>query len=311
MTMLDATYPPPVDVLLTLGDPRAIDSAPVRYPFNLNHVEFLRRPNPFRSLLWPDYQDLYGIGQEDIPALIRMVTDEHLAWAGEDTPDVWAPLHAYRALGQLRATEAIEPLIGLFDPLDDDDWFNEEIPDVFGLIGPAAIPALATFLADQSHSLFPHATASNALERIGRMHPEARDAAIAALTDQLERFTENDESLNAYIVTDLVDLQAIEALPVVERAFAADCVDLSVMGDWEEAQIAFGVKDTRDTPRPRFNPLGIELEKLLTGRLGADPFLDETNPGEGGAAHHRNADKKAKNRKKMADKSRRQNRKKK
>lgn len=199
--MLDATYPPPVDVLLTLGDPRAIDSAPVRYPFNFNRVEFLRRPDPFRSLLWPDYQDLYGIGQDDIPALIRMVTDKNLSWAGEDTPDVWAPLHAYRALGQLRATEAIEPLISLFDPLDDDDWFNEEIPDVFGLIGPTAIPALATFLADQSHSLFPHATASNALERIGRMHPEARDAAIAALTDQLERFAENDESLNAYIVT--------------------------------------------------------------------------------------------------------------
>lgn len=298
-------------MLLTLGDPRTIDSAPVRYPFNLNHVELLRRLDPFRSLLWPDYQDLYGIGQEDIPALIRMVTDENLAWAGEDTPEVWAPLHAYRALGQLRVTEAIEPLIGLFDPLEDDDWFNEEIPDVFGLIGAAAIPALTAFLADPIHLLFSRTTASNALERIGRRHPEARDAAVAALTDQLARFAENDESLNASIVTDLVDLQATEALPVVERAFAADRVDLSIMGDWEEAQIAFGVRDTRDTPRPRFNPLDIELEKLLTGRLGADPFLDETNPGGGGVTHHRNADKKAKNKKKMADKSRRQNRKKK
>lgn len=309
--MLDATYPPPLDLLLTLGDPRAIDAAPARPSFNPNYVEFVRTPDPFRYPFWPNYQARYGIGPEHIADLIRMVTDETLAWAGQDTSEVWAALHAYRALGQLRATEAIDPLISLFDPLEDDDWFNEEIPDVFGLIGPAAIPALAAFLADPAHELYSRTTASNALERIGRLHPEARDAAVAALTHQLEQFAENDESLTAFIITDLIDLHATESLPVVERAFAADRVDLSIMGDWEEAEIAFGVKEKRDTPRPRFNSLGLELEKVLTERMGPDPFLDEWTPGGGGITHHRNADKKAKNKKKMADKSRRQNRRKK
>src|SRR5579864_7878643 len=48
-------------------------------------------------------------------------------------------VHAWRALGQLRAVEAVEPLLELFDRLEDDDWVHEELPAVFGLIGPARI----------------------------------------------------------------------------------------------------------------------------------------------------------------------------
>ena len=60
---------------------------------------------------WPDYRKL-GIGPEHIPDLIRMATDEELNEANEQNTEVWAPMHAWRALGQLRAVEAIEPLLG-------------------------------------------------------------------------------------------------------------------------------------------------------------------------------------------------------
>lgn len=41
----------------------------------------------------------------------------------------------------------------------------------------------------------------------------------------------------------------MEAAPLIERAFAADQVDLSVMGDWEDAQIKLGLKTERAYPR--------------------------------------------------------------
>lgn len=56
---------------------------------------------------WPNYQEL-GLTQEYIPELIRMATDEELNWADPDSLEVWAPIHAWRALGQLRAEEARE-----------------------------------------------------------------------------------------------------------------------------------------------------------------------------------------------------------
>ena len=117
-------YPPPVDQLLTLGDAR-----------NMTR--------------WPDYVAI-GLGPEHIPDLIRMATDEDLNTADSESLEVWAPLHAWRALGQLRAESAVEPLLDLLHRVDDnhDDWVGREIPQVMGMIGPAAIPALAACVSD-------------------------------------------------------------------------------------------------------------------------------------------------------------------
>ncbi len=125
--MDEVAYPPPVDRLLTLGDARG-------------------------QREWHDYRQ-YGLDREHVPDLIRMATDPDLNWADPDSAEVWAPLHAWRALGQLRAAEAVGPLLGLLEELEDSDWFNEDLPEVFGLIGPVAIPALIAHLADQQHSL--------------------------------------------------------------------------------------------------------------------------------------------------------------
>jgi len=80
------SYQPPVDKLLTYGESN------------------LMTPDK-----WPDYQEL-GIGPEHIPDLIQMATDEELNEADVESREVWAPTHAWRALGQLRAVEAVEPL---------------------------------------------------------------------------------------------------------------------------------------------------------------------------------------------------------
>ena len=55
---------------------------------------------------WPDYLEI-GLTHEHIPELINMVKDRELLWADQNSVEVWAPVHAWRALGQLRAVEAI------------------------------------------------------------------------------------------------------------------------------------------------------------------------------------------------------------
>lgn len=80
---MSTSYPPPVDKLLTYGDCRN-----------------------FRD--WPDYLAL-GFTHEHVDDLIRMGTSEELNWADSDSPEVWAPIHAWRVLGQLKAEAAITP----------------------------------------------------------------------------------------------------------------------------------------------------------------------------------------------------------
>jgi hypothetical protein len=81
------------------------------------------------------------------------------------------------------------------------------------------------------------------------------------LTDQL-RQADQDPSLNAFLINSLVALRAVEAAPVIEAAFAANAVDLSIQGDWEEVQIKLGLLTQRLTPRPRS-----WLPAFLTGPL--------------------------------------------
>jgi HEAT repeat protein len=228
MTDTIYNYAPPVLELLSLGDPRQ----------HLRQVDYLA----------------LGLTEAHVPELIRMVQDEDLHWADGESDEVWAPLHAWRALGDLRAEAAIEPLVALLPRIDeyDDDWVMEELPDVFERIGEAAVPALGIFLADDRYGLWARVAAASSLGQIGQAHPEAREVCIAALNTQLVHFNTMEEELNGFIVSALVDLKAVEAAPVIEQAFEADKVDISVLGDWEDAQIALGLLDKRLTPPPEY-----------------------------------------------------------
>lgn len=198
---------------------------------------------------WPDYQEL-GIGREQIPELIQMATDEELNDADTEKTEVWAPLHAWRTLGQLRAVEAVEPLLELFNRLEDDDWVHEELPDVFSLIGPAVLPQLRAYLADLSHDEYSQGSVIHSIEEIGKRWPDAREESIAILTERLERFEENDPGVNGFLVAAMLDLRATEAAPVIKRAFDEGSVDWMVAGDWNDVQVELGLK-TPEEVAPR------------------------------------------------------------
>lgn len=268
-------YSLPVDQLLTLGE------------------------DPARMYPWPNYLE-YGLSSKHIPDLIRMATDYDLNWAMPDDPSVFAPLHAWRALGQLRAEAAIEPLLQLFHVLEESEWSTEDLPEVFALIGPAAIPALEAYLQDPSHSVFARGTAITSLEKIGNAYPEARARCVEILTRQLEQFDKQAEDFNGFLVGGLVELKAVESAPVIERAFEADRVEVAFYGDWEDVQIQLGLLEERATESiPYFPP----LFRSGVSRHEDDPFRFPFAP--------QKDTKKAKAKRKQEKQSRKANRKKK
>ena len=227
--MSGASYTSPVNQLLTYGECDGVSPTD-----------------------WPNYLDL-GISTGQIPELIRLATDEELYQADPESAASWAPIHAWRTLGQLQAPEAIEPLISLFAKRDGEDdlweWIGEELPTVLSLIGPSAIPALASHLATTSQGFFSRLTAINSLEKIGSQHPDSRMDSVTVLTQQLESFRENGLELNGFIIAALLDLKAVESASVIEQAFGADCVDNRVAGDWDDVQVELGLKSWTDVPQ--------------------------------------------------------------
>lgn len=241
-------YPPPLDRLLRLGEPKGL-------AFTL------------------DYRTL-GLASEHVPELLRMVLDEELHTAPGKSPLVWAPVHAWRALASLKAETAIEPLLNLLQRIDDhdDDWVNSEVPHVLGEIGSAALDPVTVYLADPAHKEWARVAAAEALGKIGEQHVELRAECISRLSAQLEKHADQSETLNAFLVSPLLDLKAREALPAMERAFAAGHVDESVAGDYEDVEIELGVKPQRQHP-PKPNDL-TELRDKLWPLVAARPVPD-------------------------------------
>lgn len=205
---------------------------------------------------WPNYLDL-GITSEHIPELIRILDEIEAFWPEEesDAPEVFAPIHAWRALGQLKAEQAVPSLMHLivWNEEHNADWIMEEVPDVMGLIGPASIPPLRDYLLNPDKLEWASVTVAHSLAEVGQRHPEQRAACVEALMAGLEQYAENGEMINAYLISFLADLEAVEAALLVERAYQVDAVDLSVLGDFEDFQIEVGLLQERLTPPPRLH----------------------------------------------------------
>ncbi|MBN1908437.1 MAG: hypothetical protein JW818_01745 [Pirellulales bacterium] len=218
----------------------------------------------------PDYVAKFGLTPGHIPALIETAW----LWVNEaDLPDdetAWAPVHAWRALGQLQAVEAVEPLLKMMNPLDagGDDWYVEEFFRVFGLIGPPAVPALTEYLKDRINEDFPRVAAAGGLCNIAQRFPEWREQVIETLAAQLRTPAANAYTLKGLLVGQLLDLEAVEAAETIERAYAEETVDETVCGDWEMVRRELGVEGLGLVPdRPKPDP-----HFRMPGFWGPDPF---------------------------------------
>jgi hypothetical protein len=205
----------------------------------------LERGHPGRRDNWhdrdPDYVAEYGLTADHVPALIELATRWDDAW--NDSEAVYAPVHAWRALAQLRAVDAVQPLLEAQRMLDEmeDDWYLDDFHLVFGLIGPPALDKLAAFLADPSECELPRTKAADGLSEIAQRHPDTRGRVIQVLTSVLGQHRVEDAELNGSIVGDLVELEAVEAAAAIERAFAANVIDPTIAGDWSDVRRELGV----------------------------------------------------------------------
>lgn len=224
-------YTEPVSSLLTYGDAR-----------NLRD--------------WSEYMAL-GFNQEHIQELIKVIQDEDLDNRNAEGAEVWAQVHAWRTLGKLQAIEAIPALVGMLYQIDeyDDDFIAEEFPDVFALIGIAAIPALSEYLLNKDNSLYARVCAAHSICQIALIEDQARSECVARLEASLKPYRDNDGSMNGLIISYLIDLKAVESIDVIRSAYNDECVDLHVCGDCEDVEIELGIRENRSTPRPQFyNP---------------------------------------------------------
>ncbi len=210
---------------------------------------------------WIDYSQI-GLAHEHIPELIAMVRDDGLNFADSDADEVWGPLHAWRALAQMKDVEAVDALLAQLHLVEDndDDWMASDFPLVFSKIGHQAIQALAVYIADPGKPLFARICAMECVGKIGEADPPARNRCVEVLTSNLRNHDNQNPSLNAFLILYLTDLHAVESINEIRQSYLSNKVDLTVLGDLEDAEIGLGLRSERLTPRRKgFFPLDFEM----------------------------------------------------
>ncbi|HCE46687.1 MAG TPA: zinc-binding protein [Lentisphaeria bacterium] len=210
---------------------------------------------------WIDYSQI-GLVNEHIPELIAMVCDDGLNFASTDADEVWAPLHAWRALAQMKAVQTVDALLAQLHLVEDndDDWMSSDFPLVFSKMGHPAIQPLSVYIADPGKPLFARICAAECVRKIGEADLLARNRCIEVLAGSLRNHDDQNPSLNAFLILYLTDLDAVESINEIRQAYLSNKVDMTVLGDLEDAEISLGHRCERLTPRRKgFLPLDFEM----------------------------------------------------
>lgn len=176
-------------------------------------------------------EDLLAYGDELKKPLLDMALDEKLLWAESYRPEVWVVVHALVLLADLGAVETAEALVHLLDE-EQCDTLRENLRRFFGRIGPGALPVLEHYVDDSSHSLYGRSAACDAMADMTKDHPQARAGVIAYLTKWLELGADESdqpETFRAFVIVSLLNMEAREALPTIERTFVEDTIDDTVV----------------------------------------------------------------------------------
>ncbi|HEY4718935.1 MAG TPA: DUF1186 domain-containing protein [Anaerolineales bacterium] len=223
---------------------------------NMNYSEVVQQCFRRGEPDWKDWDDYLALGftPAHVPELIHILENTAQIWdqVGEEDPSEWAPIHAWRGLAQLGAVEALPAMLRLHETEGENDWVGEEIPEALAKLGPSVLGDLREYHCNPKNEPWTRIAVAHALELMSNQHPESRPDCVAILCAGLDLFEQNDETVNGFIISYLADINAPETAALVERAFQSSRVDLSIMGDYEEFQIAVGLLKERLTSPPKY-----------------------------------------------------------
>jgi hypothetical protein len=175
------------------------------------------------------FETIREYGQEAIAPLIEIVNEYPGDDANAPEQKFWATYHAIQLLGDLHAAEAVEPILALLD--EDDDYVDQHLPESLAKIGRPALEPLRGRLFAPNADLFGLARAANALVKMADLHPDLRPEIVALTIERFDADIPNDEpeTLRGFLISNLADLRAVEAIPTVRHAYGQNLVDESII----------------------------------------------------------------------------------
>jgi uncharacterized protein YecA (UPF0149 family) len=166
-----------------------------------------------------------------------------------DEEDGWNPekhefvKHALFLLAELEAVEALPMVLNLLrqgqELLDFwlSDFLTEDYWEIIYHFGQHKLPKLMTFMKEPANDVFARHTVPAAMEQIALHHPERRGEIIKWYRETFAFFLKNqgkdriiDAELIGFMVSDCIDIEAVELTDIIELLFKCNLVDRSITG---------------------------------------------------------------------------------
>lgn len=218
----------------------------------LNQLAALGRPKNEAI----NYIASLNVSKEHWSVLQQITTDDNELYQAEDNNKFYATIHAGCALFQLDALASIPVLISQFYKSDvyDDDWTDVYV-DLIVSLGAKALPLIYPEITHNLEKGFESA-ANQLVEVVGRIAKKENEAIQATIIPFAESLLVNyqnqPEFFNSLVMYVLTKCHSVNSIGLIRQAFAADKIDLSVMGDVEDVEIELGLRTQRDTPKPNY-----------------------------------------------------------
>ena len=158
------------------------------------------------------------------------------------------PVHAFFLLAELKSKDSLKHVLNLIR--QDDEWtgywFSDMITEIFPMLFYKLIgndlSILKSYILEPDNESFQRMVIPSAITITAYHHPEKRSECIAFLEDILIDFYEHrdiyeniiDIELIESIVSDLIELDSKESLPLIEKLYEANMISGEMIGDLED-----------------------------------------------------------------------------
>jgi hypothetical protein len=165
---------------------------------------------------WIDYQSILGLNTTHVDELIKIIENADLESVTDQTAEGCAPMHAWRALGQLNAIKSIETLFKGLIHNNQAFTFSIELPLVIGMMDESAIVPITRYLKKDTNERFDYQVCAlegllimaekneNNTQRIGKIFVET-----------LENFFLSSHRFNGYLIKALIKLNYTSAVKII------------------------------------------------------------------------------------------------
>ncbi|NWF65905.1 MAG: DUF1186 domain-containing protein [Campylobacterales bacterium] len=203
-----------------------------------------------------DYVKEFGFNEDDVKELLILADDmdiydfDYSGFKDNEGLEFYGVIHAWYALSQLKVPEAKDIFIKLIESTTDDyhdDWVLSGFRDLIAPYRKEIYQYFIETIKSESYDRWVRVEYINVLKDM----IEAKEIEISILNELIEYILNNskDEIVNASMINVCIELKLTEYLPLISKCFDEEIVDIDFIGDFEDVEIAMGIKEKREKPR--------------------------------------------------------------